>query len=109
MSTKVIPAIPTARLRVGGPVIIDWPSGNPNIIRLGQYQEHYIGVWTTDLWNTTKAPDSERARFMVLQDHDVLAEPGAEVGAVEMPWFGRCRVYRLNYSALLHEPQHSVG
>jgi len=33
---------------------------------------------------------------MVLQDFDVLPEPGELVGSVVMPWFGECMVYRLD-------------
>ena len=79
-----------AELRVGGPVIVNWPSGNPSITRLSQAEE-FIAVWA----DTDSSEKPERARFMVLQDFDILPEPGELVGSVVMPWFGECSVYRL--------------
>jgi len=79
-----------AELRVGGPVIVKWPDGNPAITRVSQAGE-FISLWV----ETTSIEKPERARFMVLQDHDTMHCPGVLVGIIDMPWFGRCRVFRL--------------
>lgn len=81
---------PTAELRVGGPVIVKWPSGDPEIVKIAPYDE-FIGVWTAGNSDERTA----RAKFMVLQDFDSITYPGVLVGETEMPWFGRCRIFRL--------------
>lgn len=73
---------PTAELRVGG--------DNPTIERIAPYDE-FIGVWTSGKSKKREA----RAKFMVLQDFDEIIYPGKLVGETDMPWFGRCRVFRL--------------
>jgi len=81
---------PVAQLRVGGPVIVKWPITDPPIERIEPDGE-FIGIWTEGL----KGKLSGTAMFMVLQDHDELQQPGQLVGEVTMPWFGRCKVFRL--------------
>lgn len=81
---------PTAELRVGGPVIVKWPADNPTITRIHQNGE-FIGIWTDTSLNEKTA----KATFMVLEDFDP-DRGGVLVGETSMPWFGRCRVYRLD-------------
>lgn len=81
---------PTVELRVGGPVIVKWPSDDPEIVKIAPYDE-FIGVWTS----VKSGERTARAKFMVLQDFDPITYPGELVGETDMPWFGRCRVFRL--------------
>ena len=69
---------------------MNWPAGNPEVTKVHRSGE-FIGIWTE------KSQDgmTEKATFMVLQDFD--AERGGElIGETMMPWFGRCRVFRLS-------------
>jgi len=82
---------PTAQLRVGGPVIVKWPADNPSITKVAPSGE-YIGIWT----DTGLEESTAKATFMVLQDID--EDRGGElVGETDMPWFGRCRVFLMDY------------
>jgi len=82
---------PSAELRVGGPVIVKWPSDDPRITKVLPRGD-FIGIWT----DTTSNDKHAESRFMVLIKDEALVEPGEFVGGCTIPYFGDCRVYLLD-------------